>query len=91
MEAINYYSGDCPQTPLEEFLATYERLTKHAKGQIHDVAESLATGSRAAGQAHSSTLTEEFISSGDAGDDRAALRPPQYRDPSTQGTRWSRG
>jgi hypothetical protein len=44
MEGMDYYSDDYPETPLEEFLAVYERLTKCAKREIHDLAESLATG-----------------------------------------------
>lgn len=39
---MNYYSDEYPDTPLEEFLAVYERLTKYAKREIHDLAESLA-------------------------------------------------
>jgi hypothetical protein len=39
---MDYYSDDYPETPLEEFLAVYERLTKYAKREIHDLAESLA-------------------------------------------------
>ena len=41
---MDYYSDDYPETPLEEFLAVYERLTKYAKREIHDLAQSLATG-----------------------------------------------
>jgi hypothetical protein len=41
---MDYYSDDYPDAPLEEFLALYERLTKYAKREIHDLAESLATG-----------------------------------------------
>jgi hypothetical protein len=41
---MDYYSDDYPDTPLEEFLSLYERLTKYAKREIHDLAESLATG-----------------------------------------------
>ena len=41
---MDYYSDDYPDTPLEEFLALYERLTKYAKREIHDLAESLSTG-----------------------------------------------
>lgn len=44
LEGIDYYSDDYPETPLEEFLAVYERLTKYAKREIHDLALSLATG-----------------------------------------------
>ena len=44
MESMNYYSDNYPETPLEEFLAVYERLTKYAKREIQDLAESLATG-----------------------------------------------
>jgi hypothetical protein len=40
---MDYYSDDYPDTPLEEFLAVDERLTKYAKREIHDLAESLAT------------------------------------------------
>jgi hypothetical protein len=40
---MDYYSDDYPDTPLEEFLALYERLTKYAKREIHDLAQSLAT------------------------------------------------
>ncbi|MEP7193715.1 MAG: hypothetical protein ABI903_12710 [Actinomycetota bacterium] len=45
---MDYYSDDYPDTPLEEFLALYERLTKYAKREIHDLAESLAAGERTA-------------------------------------------
>ena len=45
LEGMDYYSEDYPETPLEEFLAVYERLTKYAKREIHDLAVSLATGS----------------------------------------------
>ena len=41
---MDYYSDDYPETPLVEFLAVYERLTKYAKREIHDLALSLATG-----------------------------------------------
>ena len=41
---MDYYSDDYPDTPLEEFLSLYERLTKYAKREIQDLAESLATG-----------------------------------------------
>jgi hypothetical protein len=41
---MDYYTDDYPETPLEEFLAVYERLSKYAKREIHDLAESLATG-----------------------------------------------
>ena len=41
---MDYYSDDYQETPLEEFLAVYERLTKYAKREIQDLAESLATG-----------------------------------------------
>jgi hypothetical protein len=41
---MDYYSDDYPDTPFEEFLAVYERLTKYAKREIHDLAESLASG-----------------------------------------------
>lgn len=44
LEDMDYYSDDYPDTPLEEFLAVYERLTKYAKREIHDLAQSLATG-----------------------------------------------
>ena len=44
LECMDYYSDDYPETPLEEFLAVYERLTKYAKREIHDLALSLATG-----------------------------------------------
>jgi len=44
LEGMDYYSDDYPETPLEEFLAVYERLTKYAKREIHDLALSLATG-----------------------------------------------
>jgi hypothetical protein len=40
---MDYYSDDYPDTPLEEFLALYERLTKYAKREVHDLAESLAS------------------------------------------------
>jgi len=39
---MDYYSDDYPDTPLEEFLAVYERLTKYAQREVHDLAESLA-------------------------------------------------
>jgi hypothetical protein len=39
---MDYYSDDYPDTPLEEFLALYERLTKYAQREVHDLAESLA-------------------------------------------------
>lgn len=48
LEGMDYYSDDYPDTPLEEFLALYERLTKYAKREIHDLAESLAAGERTA-------------------------------------------
>jgi len=38
---MDYYSDDYPDTPLEEFLAVYERLSKYAQREIHDLAESL--------------------------------------------------
>jgi hypothetical protein len=41
---MDYYSDDYPDTPLEDFLAVYERLSKYAKREVHDLAESLATG-----------------------------------------------
>ena len=44
LEGMDYYSDDYPETPVEEFLALYERLTKYAKREIQDLAESLATG-----------------------------------------------
>ena len=44
LEGMDYYSDDYPETPLEEFLAVYERLTKYARREIHDLAQSLATG-----------------------------------------------
>jgi hypothetical protein len=44
LEGMDYYSDDYPDTPLEEFLALYERLSKYAKREIHDLAESLASG-----------------------------------------------
>ena len=40
---MDYYSDDYPDTPLAEFVALYERLTKYAKREIHDLAQSLAT------------------------------------------------
>ena len=43
LEGMDYYSDDYPDTPLEEFVALYERLTKYAKREIHDLAQSLAT------------------------------------------------
>lgn len=43
LEGMDYYSDEYPETPLEEFLAVYERLTKYAKREIHDLAQSLAT------------------------------------------------
>jgi len=44
LEDMDYYSDDYPDTPLEDFLAVYERLSKYAKREVHDLAESLATG-----------------------------------------------
>ena len=44
LEGMDYYSEDYPDTPLEEFLAVYDQLTKYAKREIHDLAQSLATG-----------------------------------------------
>ena len=41
---MDYYSDDYPDTPVEEFFAVYERLTKYAKREIHDLAQSLASG-----------------------------------------------
>jgi hypothetical protein len=41
---MNYSSDDYPETPLEEFFAVYERRTKYAKREIHDLAQCLATG-----------------------------------------------
>lgn len=41
IEGMDYYSDDYPDTPLEEFLAVYERLTKYAQREVHDLAESL--------------------------------------------------
>jgi hypothetical protein len=41
---MDYYSDDYPDTPLDEFLAVYLGLTKYAKREIHDLAESLAAG-----------------------------------------------
>ena len=50
LESMDYYSDDYPETPFEEFLSVYERLTKYAKREIHDLAQSLATsGSTAEG------------------------------------------
>jgi len=46
---MDYYSDDYPDTPLEEFLAVYEGLTKYAKREIHDLAESLASAECVAG------------------------------------------
>lgn len=44
LEDMDYYSDDYPDPPLEEFLAVYSRLNKYAKREIHDLAQSLATG-----------------------------------------------
>jgi hypothetical protein len=44
LDGMDYYSDNYPETPLEEFLAVYERLTKYAKREIHDLAVSLAAG-----------------------------------------------
>lgn len=44
LEDMDYYSDDYPDTPLDEFLAVYERLTKYAKREIHDLALSLDAG-----------------------------------------------
>jgi hypothetical protein len=41
---MDYYSDDYPDVPLEEFLAVYTRLSKYAQREVHDLAESLATG-----------------------------------------------
>ncbi|MBC7560589.1 MAG: hypothetical protein H7270_14850 [Dermatophilaceae bacterium] len=41
---MDFYSDDYPGHPLEKFLAVYERLTKYVKREIHDLAQSLATG-----------------------------------------------
>jgi len=41
---MDYYSDDYPDPPLEEFLAVYGRLSRYAKREVHDLAESLATG-----------------------------------------------
>lgn len=41
---MDYYSDDYPDTPLEEFLAVYERLSRYAKREVHDLAVSLSTG-----------------------------------------------
>lgn len=41
---MDYYSDDYPDTPLEEFLAVYERLSKYARREVHDLAECLADG-----------------------------------------------
>jgi len=40
---MDYYSDDYPDPPLEDFLAVYQGLTKYAKREIHDLAQSLAT------------------------------------------------
>ena len=42
LEDMDYYSDDYPDTPLDEFLAVYERLTKYAQREIRDLAQSLA-------------------------------------------------
>jgi hypothetical protein len=47
LEGMDYYSDDYPDTPLDEFLAVYERLTKYAKREIHDLAQSLDAGGSA--------------------------------------------
>ena len=44
LEGMDYYSDDYPDTPLEEFLAVYERLSKYAQREVHDLAASLAAG-----------------------------------------------
>jgi hypothetical protein len=41
---MDYYADDYPDPSLEEVLALYERLNKYAKREIHDLAQSLATG-----------------------------------------------
>jgi hypothetical protein len=41
---MDYYSDDYPDPPLEEFLAVYGRLSRYAKREVHDLAESLASG-----------------------------------------------
>jgi len=42
LEDMDYYSDDYPDTPLDEFLAVYERLTKYAQREVRDLAQSLA-------------------------------------------------
>jgi hypothetical protein len=39
---MDYYSDDYPDTPVDEFLAVYEQLTKYAQREIRDLAQSLA-------------------------------------------------
>ena len=39
---MDYYSDDYPDTPVDEFLAVYEKLTKFAQREIRDLAQSLA-------------------------------------------------
>jgi len=45
LEGVDYYSDDYPDVPLDEFLAVYKRLSKYARREIHDLAESLVVGS----------------------------------------------
>jgi hypothetical protein len=39
---MDYYCDDYPEAPPEGFLAVYEQLSRYAKREIHDLAQSLA-------------------------------------------------
>ena len=41
---MDYYSEDYPDVSLEEFLAVYERLTRFARREVHELATLLAGG-----------------------------------------------
>jgi len=41
---MDYYSDDYPDISVEEFLAVYERLTKFARREVHELATLLAGG-----------------------------------------------
>jgi hypothetical protein len=41
---MDYYDDDYPDVPVEEFLAVFKRLTKYARREVFDLAESLAAG-----------------------------------------------
>jgi hypothetical protein len=44
LEGMDYYDDDYPDVPVEEFLAVFKRLTKYARREVFDLAESLAAG-----------------------------------------------